>query len=165
MSGTQGGAERRRGRTRWWVLAAVLALPGLAVAGFVAMVVHWAASDDLFGPTGPEPVACADALHFGGAELPDGAEPVGVCEVQGFQDIHYSATFRMPRADVGDWLTRTYPDAPAPETGSCGLSDADLCLEVAHPDGHPAAGAHAVQVSVEYESADTALVRFSAFTM
>ncbi|MFI6009702.1 hypothetical protein ACIBAG_12915 [Streptomyces sp. NPDC051243] len=145
--------------------AAVVALPGLVVAGFVALVVHWAASGDLFGPSGPEPVACADALHFGGAELPDGAQVVGTCEVQGFQDIHYSAAFRMPRADVGDWLARTYPDAPAPETESCGLWDADLCLDVADPGGHPDAGAHAVQVSVEYESAGTALVRFSTFTL
>jgi hypothetical protein len=37
---------------------------------------------------------------------------------------------------------------------------------VTHEDGLPgAAEAHVVQVRVEYENAETALVRFSAFTM
>ncbi|KUO16968.1 hypothetical protein AQJ91_33140 [Streptomyces dysideae] len=142
-----------------------MGLPALAVIGFVAMMVVWVVTDDEARGAGLEKVPCADALHFGGAELPDGAQVVGACEVQGFQDIHYSAAFRMPRADVRDWLTHTYPDAPAPETEFCGAGDVDLCLDVDHPGGHPDAGAHVVQVNVEHEGADTALVRFAAFTL
>ncbi|MGF0171249.1 hypothetical protein ACQF36_12250 [Streptomyces sp. Marseille-Q5077] len=164
MSGTKAGAQERRGRTRWSMFAAIVALPGLVLAGLMALVVMWVVADD---PTrsGPDTVACPDALHFGGAELPDGAEVVGSCTTQGFQDIHYSATFRMPRADVSGWLKETYPDAPAPGTEFCGGVDVDLCLDLDAPGGHPDAGAHAVQVRVEYEDADTALVRFAAFTM
>ncbi|MFF6980447.1 hypothetical protein ACFZAV_22700 [Streptomyces sp. NPDC008343] len=167
MSGTQGvagGAQPPRGRTGWPVFAAIVALPGLVIAGLVALVVMWVVADDP-PRSGADTVSCPDALHFGGAELPDGAEVVGACKTQGFQDIHYSATFRMPRADVPGWLEGTYPDAPAPGTKFCGAVDVDLCLDVDAPGGHPDAGAHAVQVRVEYEDADTALVRFAAFTM
>ncbi|MBJ6620621.1 hypothetical protein [Streptomyces sp. DHE17-7] len=47
-------------------------------------------------------------MGFGGAALPDGAEPVGACTMQGWQDVHYSAAFRMPRAGVAEWLAHTY---------------------------------------------------------
>ncbi len=60
---------------------------------------------------------------------------------------------------------RTYPFAPVPETGGCGVHDADLCVTAEDPAGHPDAGAQVVRVSVEYEDATTALVRFSAFTL
>jgi len=156
-------AEGPRGRTRWGVLAAVLALPGLAVAGCIVLVVFWLLTDDASLGGGPEQVPCADALRFGGAELPDGAEVVGACEEQGFQDVRYSADFRMPRADVPGWLRDTYPQAPAPATAYCD-GDADLCLDVDHPGDGPGVGAQAVQVNVEYEAAGTALVHFSAFT-
>ncbi|WP_405586419.1 hypothetical protein [Streptomyces sp. NBC_01092] len=164
MSGKQGGEQAPRGHTRWWLFAALVAVPALALAGFVVMVAVWVLADDDLTRSGPEKVPCADALRFGGAALPDGAKTVGACEVQGFQDIHYRATFRMPRADVPDWLTRTYPDAPAPETEFC-TPDADLCLDLDAPGDHPGAGAHAVQVRVDYEDGGTALVRFTAFTM
>ncbi|WP_051113528.1 hypothetical protein [Streptomyces davaonensis] len=146
-------------------MAAILLLPGLALAGFVAMIAIWVLSDDDLFESGPKPVPCVDVLHFGGAELPDGAEMVGECEEQGFQDLYYSARFRMPRADVEEWLALTYPFAPLPETDGCGVHDADLCLTAEDPAGHPDAGAQVVRVSVEYEDAATALVRFSAHTL
>ncbi|MGW5633748.1 hypothetical protein [Streptomyces sp. NPDC003832] len=161
MYGTPEGA---RGRTRWGIVAAILLLPGLALAGVVVLGLLWAVSDDPLGG-GPEPVPCADVLHFGGAELPGGAEVVGACEGQGFQDLHYSAHFRMPRADVAQWLELSYPFAPTPETGGCGVWEADLCLTAEDPAGHPDAGAHVVQVNVVNEDATTALVHFSAYTM
>lgn len=165
MSGTQGGARAPRGRTKWWIVAAITAVPGLLLVGFVALVAMWVVTDDELSRSGPENVPCADALRFGGAALPAGAHVVGACQVQGFQDIHYSAAFRMPRAEVRAWLTATYPDAKAPETQFCGGSGVDLCLDVDLVGSDPPVDAHAVQVDVLYEDAGTALVRFAAFTL
>ncbi|MER7050887.1 hypothetical protein [Streptomyces sp. NPDC000351] len=114
-------------------------------------------------------VPCSEALAFGGAALPDGARPVGKCTLQGFQDTHYGASFRMPRTGrtgVQAWLAHTYPDAPAPETESCAGDDVDLCLDLGYARGLPdGVRAHAVEVRVVYEDdARTALVRFAAFT-
>ncbi|MEU3253300.1 hypothetical protein [Streptomyces sp. NPDC006997] len=114
---------------------------------------------------GPENVPCADVLEFGGAELPAGAEPVGDCTEAGWQDLYYSAVFRMPRADVEDWLSTSYPDAPAPETEYCPDDDAAFCLDVDYTNGlSSVVGADGVKVSVVYVDAETALVRYSAST-
>ncbi|QOV42050.1 hypothetical protein [Streptomyces chromofuscus] len=153
-----------RGGTRWRVFAAVMLLPGLALAGVVVLTALFALSDDPLGG-GPAEVPCSDVLHFGGAELPDGARVVGVCEAQGFQDVHYSATFRMPRADFREWLDRTFPGAPAPETEFCGAPDVDLCFATDQVGPHPGAGAHSVRMTVWYEGADAVRVYFSAFTL
>ncbi len=113
---------------------------------------------------GPKTVPCTEALSFGGAALPDGAQQARVCVEQGRQDVSCSADFRMPRAGVLDWLHHTYPDAPAPETEFC-ADDADLCLDLNHMKGLPeGVGADAVQVSGVYEDSGTALVGFAAFT-
>ena len=168
------GAEVPRGRTRWWRVAAFVALPALillplliALVGFV-----FSESDDRDedgrneGGRTSEQVPCSEALAFGGAALPAGARPTGACTVQGFQDIHYSAAFRMPRTGVQDWLIHTYPDAPAPGTESCVGAEADLCLDLGHEQGLPGSvDAHAVRVRVVHEGAGTALVRFTAFTL
>ncbi|WP_328843596.1 hypothetical protein [Streptomyces sp. NBC_00258] len=37
------------GRTRWWVVALILALPALLIVGFFAMVVIWVLTDDSSG--------------------------------------------------------------------------------------------------------------------
>ncbi|MEU9896043.1 hypothetical protein ACIBCS_01235 [Streptomyces phaeochromogenes] len=37
------------GRTRWWVVALILGLPALLIAGFLAMVVLWVLADDSSG--------------------------------------------------------------------------------------------------------------------
>ncbi|MFI7351545.1 hypothetical protein ACIBSR_35455 [Streptomyces sp. NPDC049936] len=172
--GPQGGADVPRGRTRWWWVAAGVAVSALillplliALVGFV-----FSESDDRDGGgrdeggRTSERVPCSEALAFGGAALPAGARPTGACTVQGFQDIHYSAAFRMPRTGVQDWLIHTYPDAPAPGAESCAGAEADLCLDLGHEQGlPPGVDAHAVQVRVAHEDAGTALVRFTAFTM
>ncbi|MEU0599708.1 hypothetical protein ABZ484_15885 [Streptomyces sp. NPDC006393] len=159
-----GGAPR--GRTRWWLVAAVAVLPAMALLPFVVAFVGLAFSDSEYPlGGGPKAVSCTQALAFGGAALPDGGTPVGGCVEQGWQDVSYSADFRMPRAGVGDRLRRTYPGAPAPETEFC-TDDADLCLDLSCLKGLPmGVGADAVQVSVVYEDAGTALVRFAAFTV
>ncbi|MFD0250325.1 hypothetical protein ACFVGX_05365 [Streptomyces sp. NPDC127113] len=177
--GPQGGADVPRGRTRWWRVAALVAVPALILlpllVAFVGIV--FSESDERGeggrGGSGQnesgrteEQVPCSEALAFGGAVLPAGARPTGACTVQGFQDIHYSAAFHMPRTGVQDWLIHTYPDAPAPGTESCLGADADLCLDLGPERGLPGgADAHAVRVRVVYEDAKTALVRFTAFTM
>jgi hypothetical protein len=141
------------------VLLALLALPALALIGLVVLVVIWSRTDYPLGGA-PEKVPCAEALAFGGAKLPDDARDTA-CTVQAWQDTAYSATFRMPRSGVRDWLAGTYPQAPA-ETRFCGQG-VDLCLDLNPP--LKGMDADAVKVEVVYEGAGTARVSFSAFTV
>ncbi|MBD0424329.1 hypothetical protein H0H10_35080 [Streptomyces sp. TRM S81-3] len=144
-----------------------MALPALVLLPFLAAFVA-VVFDDSEYPLGggPEKTPCADVLRFGGAALPPGAQPVGACTRQGWQDLYYRAVFRMPRADVLDWLAHTYPAAPDPETESCADADADMCLGLGYSQGLPdGVGADSVRVSVVHEDAGTSLVRFSASTV
>ncbi|MFI6376971.1 hypothetical protein [Streptomyces sp. NPDC050546] len=157
------GPEKGRGRTRWGLVLAILALPVLVLGFLIVGMFMWVLSDEDDPRAGdPAKVPCAEALAFGGAERPADVQPER-CTVQHGIDTAYSAVLRMPREDVRAWLRETYPNAPELRTGDpCGA----LCLDVSHEDGLPAsAEAHVVQVRVEYENAETALVRFSAFTM
>ncbi|WDV53329.1 hypothetical protein PV963_24680 [Streptomyces coeruleorubidus] len=141
----------------------VLAVPVLVLGFLIAALFIWALSDEGDPRAGAlKKVTCAEALAFGGASSPAHAH-VGNCTMQQGIDTAYAAVLRMPREDVRDWLHETYPNAPqARSDASCGA----LCLDVSHEDGLPAtAEAHVVQVRVEYENAETARVRFSAFTM
>lgn len=150
------------GRTRWGIVAGILALPVLAIGGLIALIVFYVLFQaDHDGYEGTD-VPCADVLHFGGAELPESAENIGPCTEQGFQELRYVARFRMPRAEVTDWLVSTY-DA-VPQQGPCGSLEADLCLTEEHPDGHPDAGAGTVTVQVKYKDSETARVSFLAST-
>ncbi|MFF6913794.1 hypothetical protein [Streptomyces sp. NPDC012466] len=154
-----------RGHTRWGIILPFLALPVVVLGVLIVGLFLWAYSDDDDGTRAgaAATVPCTEALAFGAAEPPAHAR-VRDCTVQRGIDTSYSAVLRMPREDVSDWLRETYPDAPEPRTGGgvCGA----LCLDVTHEDGLPGtAEAHVVQVRVEYENAETALVRFSAFTM
>ncbi|MFD5160314.1 hypothetical protein ACFWMJ_19930 [Streptomyces hawaiiensis] len=153
-----------RGHTRWGLILPFLAVPVLLLGFLVVGMFMWALNDEEDPREGAAAkVPCAEALAFGGAERPAGAEPHD-CTMQRGIDTAYEAVLRMPREDVGDWLRETYPDAPKPRTGggSCGA----LCLDVTHENGLPGtAEAHVVQVRVEYVNAETARLRFSAFTM
>ncbi|MFJ8546923.1 hypothetical protein ACIRFH_34110 [Streptomyces sp. NPDC093586] len=164
--GGASGARARPGRTGWWLLAALVTLPALVLLPSLVVLAAVVLSDDEYPRGGgPEQVPCAKALRFGGAALPDVAAPAGECTRQSWQDVHYGAVFRMPRTGVRDWLTRTYPDAPAPRTEFC-PDEADLCLGLGHEQGLPSGvDADSVQVDVVYEDGGTALVRFSAFTV
>ncbi|MEU0242916.1 hypothetical protein ABZ192_01070 [Streptomyces sp. NPDC006235] len=156
-------AEPGRGHTRWRLILPVLAVPVLVLGFLIVGLFAWALSDEDDPRAGAmQKVTCAEALAFGGASAPAHAH-VGNCTLQQGIDTAYTAVLRMPREDVRDWLRETYPKAPeARSDASCGA----LCLDVSHEDGLPAtAGAHVVQVRVEYENAETARVRFSAFTM
>ncbi|MGZ3100391.1 hypothetical protein [Streptomyces sp. H72] len=157
-----------RGRTRWRLFAGLATLPVLALLPLLVALVGTVLSESDGRGEGraAEHVPCSEALRFGGAALPDGARPVGACTLQGFQDTHYGAAFRMPRTGVQDWLAHTYPDAPAARRDTCVGGGGDLCLDLGPARGLPdGVGAHAVRVRVEYEAAGTALVRFAAFTL
>ncbi|MFE8962300.1 hypothetical protein [Streptomyces iakyrus] len=157
-----------RGHTRWGIVLPFLALPVVVLGVLIIGLFLWAWSDDDEARDGTRQgaaatVPCTEALAFGAAERPATARAHG-CTVQRGIDTSYAAVLRMPREDVRGWLRETYPNAPKPRTGGgvCGA----LCLDVTHEDGLPGtAEAHVVQVRVEYENAETALVRFSAFTM
>jgi hypothetical protein len=156
-------AEPGRGYTRWRLILPVLAVPVLVLGFLVVGLFVWALSDEEAPRAGGlQKVPCAEALAFGGASPPADAH-VGKCTMQQGIDTAYAAVLSMPREDVRGWLRETYPNAPeARSDASCGA----LCLDVSHEDGLPAAaGAHVVQVRVEYVNAETARVRFSAFTM
>lgn len=156
-------AEPGRGYTRWRLILPVLAVPVLVLGFLITGLFVWALSDEGDPRAGAvKKVTCAEALAFGGASLPAEAH-IGNCTLQQGIDTAYAAVLRMPREDVRDWLRETYPNAPeARSDASCGA----LCLDVSHENGLPAtAGAHVVQVRVEYENAETARVRFSAFTL
>ncbi|MFH8896534.1 hypothetical protein ACH4HG_09015 [Streptomyces coeruleorubidus] len=167
-------AEPGRGYTRWRLILPVMAVPVLVLGFLTAGFFVWALSEEgdpragaLSGEGDPrsgalKKVTCAEALAFGGASAPAHAQ-VGNCTMQQGIDTAYTAVLRMPREDVRGWLRETYPKAPEARSGaSCGA----LCLDVSHEDGLPAtAGAHVVQVRVEYVNAETARMRFSAFTM
>ncbi|MCF0077686.1 hypothetical protein [Streptomyces lomondensis] len=155
-------AATGRGHTRWGLILPFLAVPVLVLGFLVIGMFMWALTDeDDTRAGGKATVPCAEALAFGGAQRPATAD-AGHCTVQGGIDTMYSAVLRMPREDVRGWLRATYPDAPEVRTGgSCGA----LCLDVTHEDGLPGtAEAHVVQVRVEHVNAETARVRFSAFT-
>ncbi|MDR6976441.1 Tfp pilus assembly protein PilX [Streptomyces sp. 3330] len=154
-----------RGRTRWGVVAAVLALPVLLVAGLLVLtVVRVLTDDEETDGTRLKKVPCAEALAFGGAALPAGARDAE-CTVQSWLDTNYQAEFRMPRAGVGPWLTAAYPDAPGaggPGTQAC-AHGSDHCFQL-DVTGRPGTEAYYVDVTVTYENAETARVRYSAFT-
>ncbi|MER6416284.1 hypothetical protein [Streptomyces humidus] len=153
------------GRTRWGVVAAILALPVFLVVGLLVLIAVWALADD-GEPDGTRlrNVPCAEALAFGGAELPTGARDAE-CTVQSWLDTNYQADFRMPRAGVDAWLTEAYPGAHGPG-GPGALACAhgyDRCFQL-DVGGRPGTDAHYVDVNVTYVNAETARVRYSAFT-
>ncbi|MEV0239446.1 hypothetical protein AB0I06_05830 [Streptomyces sp. NPDC050674] len=153
-----------RGRTRWGIILPFLALPVVVLGVLIVGLFFLAYSpDDGTRAGAAATVPCTEALAFGAAEAPRHAR-VRDCTVQRGIDTSYSAVLRMPREDVRGWLRETYPDAPEPRTG--GGACTALCLDLTHENGLPGtAEAHVVQVRVEHENAETALVRFSAFTM
>ena len=149
-----------RGYTRWGLILPFLALPVVVLGVLIIGLFLWAWSDDDESRGGTRAGATATVPC---AERPANARARD-CTVQRGIDTSYSAVLRMPREDVRDWLRETYPNGPEARTGggACGA----LCLDVTHENGLPGtAEAHVVQVRVEYENAETALVRFSAFTM
>ncbi|MGW7523270.1 hypothetical protein [Streptomyces sp. NPDC054783] len=145
------------------MVAAILALPVLIMAGSAVMVVRFATSDYPLGGA-PEKAPCAEALDFGGAKLPHGAFE-DACTVQTWMDTDYRAEFRMPRAQLWAWLRHTYPGAPEPDTDLCSYG-ADFCVNMNSQDTvPPGIAANAVEIDVTYEGPDQALVRFTAYTV
>ncbi|MEH0445266.1 MULTISPECIES: hypothetical protein [unclassified Streptomyces] len=167
-TGERPGADVRpgpAGRTRWGLVAAILALPVLVVVGLLVLVGVWVLTDDEeTDGTRLKDVPCAQALAFGGAELPTDVRDAK-CTVQSWLDTDYQADFRMPRGGVSAWLTDAYPEAPrpgGPGTEACG-SGVDYCFQL-DVTQRPGVEAYYVNVNVTYENAETARVRYSAFT-
>ncbi|MEU2302648.1 hypothetical protein [Streptomyces antibioticus] len=151
-----------RSGVRWGVVAAALASAAVVAVGMPVLAGMPAAEED--PARGPVPVSCAEALAFGGARLPAGARDAE-CSVQSAMDTLYQADFRMPREDVWTWVADTYPDAPepgGPGTLAC-LKGVDHCFQL-DVNGRPGTDAYYVDLAVTYVNAETARVRFSAFT-
>lgn len=153
------------GRTRWGVVAAILALPVLLVAGLLVLIGVWVLSDDEeTDGTRLKEVPCAEALAFGGARMPEGAGDAK-CTVQSWLDTNYQADFRVPRAGFDSWLEDAYPQAPAPGgpgTQAC-AHGSDYCFQL-DVSGRPGTDAWYVNMDVTYVNAETVRVRYSAFT-
>ncbi|MFK4103853.1 hypothetical protein ACI2L1_27985 [Streptomyces sp. NPDC019531] len=145
------------GRTRWGVVAAILAVPTLVVAGLIALLVAWLFTDDSTD-TGLRTTSCTRALAYGGAKTPAGAHDAA-CELRAGLIPRYEAAFRMPRDGVHQWLAASYPGAPEPRTSQCGGGAVDECLDL---DGGDTAAA-VVRVEVTYDGPIWSRVRFVAF--
>ncbi|MGW5419603.1 hypothetical protein [Streptomyces sp. NPDC003943] len=152
------GATKRRGRRWIWILVGVAVVLSLPLA-----FLWWAASfwDDVGKP---QPVDCAEAMSWAGATLPKSAEDAHCTEAT-WLDTMVDADFRMPRAEVAEWLAGTWP-AARPTADAC-LGTGDLCLHLEAEEDFPQTmgGPAAVDVRVTYENADTALVSVSPFTV
>ncbi|MEV6105420.1 hypothetical protein AB0M28_12010 [Streptomyces sp. NPDC051940] len=125
---------------------------------------------DPFGDTSA-PIGCAEALEWADARLPASAYDED-CAESGVLDTDRSGSFRMDRDEVETWLHRElgelipWDSCPAVPTGH-GAAEPDLCRAV-DPDTeapYGTDGPHYVEVAVVDEDADTALVRFTAFTV
>ncbi|MEU6354432.1 hypothetical protein ABZ896_34755 [Streptomyces sp. NPDC047072] len=150
--------QTERGRTRWGVFLAILAVPTLVVAAPIALLVAWLFTDDSV-EADVKKTSCAEALAYGGAKLPTGAYDT-LCVVRAGQESRYEATFRAPRDGVDDWLAATYPDAPAPRAERCATEQTDLCLSLGA--GEVPGRDAVVQVEITYDGPKWSQVRFVA---
>ncbi|WP_369145102.1 hypothetical protein [Streptomyces sp. R44] len=140
-----GDAKRK---SRWWIwlLVGLVALCGLPVT-----LLAWGAYS-ISESARTQTVDCAKAMEFAHGRLPADAEDAR-CTGTHWQDSYITADFRMPRADVADWLRTTYPEGK-PSIGC----DKDLCVSVDYDQ------ALYVDVEVVYEGS-TALVHLSSYDM
>ncbi|MFH8533778.1 hypothetical protein ACH4GE_35825 [Streptomyces tendae] len=144
-------------RKQTWVKAV---LPLVCVSWAAWQVAADPAGDDR--ATRSQSVPCEEAMSFADRNgLPAGAYDAR-CEDAGALDTMYDVRFRIPRSGLDTWLAEAYPGlrmtSPCPGSpehgGACGHVD------LAPPaDG----GAVAIDVVVEYEKNDTALVHFRPF--
>ncbi len=147
-------------RRRTWVLG-VSALP-LAFVGWVVWQVMADLADDDLG-TRPQSVSCGEAMRFADQSgLPAGAYDAK-CEVMSAQDTWYDVRFRITRPKLDTWLASAYPGMEMTSHCSLAPETVDACghLDLTYPyaDG----GAVAIEVTVDYEKKDTALVHFRPF--
>ncbi|MCT2593442.1 hypothetical protein LHJ74_26645 [Streptomyces sp. N2-109] len=142
-------------RAQWAVFWAVGAVALAVVAWFAWAAFSFTTSDDPFR-THSE-ISCSRAMSFAHGELPEGATDED-CSSDEWMDTTVRGTFRMPRAEVGPWLKRSYPDGK-PEK-YCGQ---DVCLDMSLPE--EPGGAHEVRLDVRYETGGTALVTLEALTL
>ncbi|MFJ6389453.1 hypothetical protein ACIQJT_17805 [Streptomyces sp. NPDC091972] len=146
------------GRTRWGVFLTILAVPTLVVAGLIAVLVAWLFTDDSV-EADVKKTSCVEALAYGGAKLPAGADDAW-CGIQAGPEPRYEANFRLRRDEVGPWVAAGYPEGPGLRTEQCRSEAVDACL-----NGGPVAGKmSAVQIEVVHDGPKWSEVRFVAFT-
>ncbi|MFF3326685.1 hypothetical protein [Streptomyces sp. NPDC002889] len=146
---------RRWRRVLWAVLAVPLAAAVALVMWFAWMVISFMVSDDPFNTHSQ--AGCSRAMEFAHGSLPEGTTDED-CSVDEWMDTVVRGTFRMPRADVADWLkATTYPDEKPKEHCT-----QDVCLDISYPSAQNVV-ADEVRLTVEYENADSALVTLEAF--
>ncbi|MFE6102338.1 hypothetical protein ACFVQ4_20515 [Streptomyces laurentii] len=107
----------------------------------------------LIGPHGED---CGTILSWANAStsLPETARDAR-CERTVWQNTSVTATFRMPRGEVADWLRDAYPDADGHD------NDNGLFRTTGYPI--EAKGPAAVDITVTYEDGETVLVELSAY--
>ena len=148
--------SRMSGRSAWsWTGMAIAGLPVLfALLLLLASQARW----DWEGPA-----PCEKALDFAMAELPEKARDAK-CRRRGIMDSEYSGSFRMPRADLDAWVTRSFPDrGERPDSGyETPPCTADVCVDVTR-DPRTTKGAHVITVTARHDADGTTLVEFHAF--
>ena len=150
--------QAEKGRTRWGVFLAILAVPTLVVAALIALLVAWFFTDDSVD-TGLRTVPCAEAFAYGGAKPPTGTRDLG-CVLEAGQDPRYEARFLMRSAEVSAWVAASYPDGPGLRNVQCDGADVYACM-----NRGPVAGQSAsVQLEITYDGPKWSEVRFEAFT-
>ncbi|MFJ5227401.1 hypothetical protein [Streptomyces sp. NPDC088400] len=146
-------------KKRTWVLG-VLALP-LAYLGWVAwQVVADLTDDDVTARR--QPVSCKEAMRFADQSgVPAGASDAK-CEVMGALDTQYDVRFRITRADLDTWLASAYPGMKMTSDCTGSAETVDTCGNLTL-DPYADGGAVGIDLTVEYEKGDTALVHFRPF--
>ncbi|MFE3851780.1 hypothetical protein ACFXPN_11610 [Streptomyces griseorubiginosus] len=148
-----------RGRTRWGIFLSILAVPTLVVAALLALLIAWLFTDDSVAAD-VKKTSCAQALAFGGMQMPEGANDAW-CGLEAGSKPRYTARFRMPRAEIDAWVAAGFPLGPKLRTTQCGDAQIDACL-----DAGPVAGERAsVQIEITHDSRNWSEVRFVAFTL
>ena len=147
---------------RNWKLVAALTLPPTLCLGFAG----WAAWGFITFLNEPDPfttegtVSCAEAMLYADQSgLPTGAHDAR-CEVKTRLDTTYDVTFRISRPSLDSWLASAYPGTILRSV--CYPDSIDACAHIElDPPAHR--GAIAIDVTVEYEDANTALVELMPF--
>ncbi|MDG4857675.1 hypothetical protein P8605_05815 [Streptomyces sp. T-3] len=160
-----------------WGLWGVCLVVAVWFVGWVAWAVFVyltedVAEEDPFRATST--IGCDQAMEYAHGTLPAKATDQQ-CKFTNWMDDQAAGTFLMPRADVRDWLARTYPGEPLESGKKCYDDTVDLCMSIDYtqsdgkapkkPSATPDAGAHMVEIEVSYEDDRTALVHLTASSM
>ncbi|AZQ69826.1 hypothetical protein EKH77_00030 [Streptomyces luteoverticillatus] len=105
----------------------------------------------------PHAASCGEVMEFAGGHMPQQATDKKCVNEGAWLDRTYSAEFTMPREGVAARLREAFPRV---DDGDCA---GDLCLWSLRQSDKPAGQAAIVELSVNYQSQNTARVKLSAF--